>query len=691
MVSITSPVLRPVGPMLAPEAKPLLRRPTLIRKRDNTDMDLDEDAVPPSPSKRSKVTFDTDVEVRIMDEWEKGPELIRAEVRRAVEKHAHGENTGYDRVKEVFTTEPMAVDAASPTTMRNYLLALLGNVASLNKSCSGLVHAVLESQWLGRDESYVALYVRFLGTLVSAQGGFIGAVLRMLINDFCNGIVSKNLSVMASAEHFIVPLASGQLPNYPVVPRTQLYARAHMALKYLLQLIPSASGAVSSILAAAFPHSTDSKKAHVAYVHNLLKLIEYAPELRPDILRLITERLVKIDVQIQVDMEDLEEDVGEGLIEDVAKIETPLEDLEDSEDEDDENDSVNSDEILDEEAQRMKDVKSNVEKMDFIIDILFAYYGPFFSRNTEEKENALELLLSHFTTIILPTYRSRHTQFLLFHFAQTSPSLIDSFAGTCVHIAFDKSRPAIIRQSAAAYLASFVARGKHVPSQVVQDVFDIIGSQLHGLLTEYEGTCRGPDLRRYATFYALVQALLYIFCFRWQDLMVDPDNYVEEDDIAAFDEKQPVWAPGVKETLFRTIYSPLNPLKVCSPAIVAEFARIDNDCGLIYVFSLLETNKRLRLSRFTGSASRGSAYNQPDRETALSAKNDESYYQLDAYFPFDPYHLPRSKKWIEGDYVEWKGMPEADEQKDEVDSLSDSDEEELSELEDEGTGTEESD
>lgn len=188
MVSITPSAFRSVGPVVAPETKPLLRRPTLVRKRDDTDMDLDAISVPPSPGKRSKVTFDTDVKIRIMDEWEKGAELIREEVRRAIEKRARDENTGYDRVKEVFTIEPTAEDVPSPTTMRNYLLALLSNVASLNKSCSGLVHAVLESQWLGRDEAYVALYIRFLGTLVSAQGGFVGAVLRMLVDNLSNGI-----------------------------------------------------------------------------------------------------------------------------------------------------------------------------------------------------------------------------------------------------------------------------------------------------------------------------------------------------------------------------------------------------------------------------------------------------------------------------------------------------------------------
>lgn len=691
MVSITPSALGTVSITPLPASKTLPSHPTSIGKRESTHLDLADNAIPSSPGKRAKVKFDTDVEVQIIGNWEKDPELIREEVRRAVALHTRGENAGYDRVKEVFTTEPTSEDGPSSTTIRNHMLALLGNVASLNKSCSGLVHAVLESQWLGRDEGYVALYIRFLGALSSAQGGFVGIVLRMLVENFSGGMHSHHLRYTTDRNYSTVPRSSGQLPNYPLLNRTQLYARTHHALRYLLQLIPSASGVVSPILAAAFPHSADSTKTHVSYVQNLLKIIEYAPELRSDILVLITERLVKIDLQVQEDLENLEEEVDKGLIEDVSKIETThegLDELSGMEDEDDD-ESTNSDEDLDEEAQRKRDVKANIDKVDAILDILFAYYQPFFtSRKLEEKETTLELLLSHFATIILPTYHSRYTQFLLFHFAQTTPALIDHFAGTCVAIASDKNQPAIIRRSAAAYLGSFVARGKHVPSEVVQDVFVIIGRQLHGLLTEYEPTCRGPDLRRYANFYALVQALLYIFCFRWRDLTVDSNSYIDSDSDpgAAFEDKPPTWSPGVKETLHRTIHSPLNPLKVCSPAIVAEFANIAHRHGLIYVYSRIETNKRLRLSHFTGSSSD----RIPGRETALSVKNDESYHQLDAYFPFDPYRLPRSKKWIEGDYVEWEGAPE-----DVADGNvceSDSDEDVQSDIEeDQGTGTGESD
>ncbi len=272
------------------------------------------------------------------------------------------------------------------------------------------------------------------------------------------------------------------------------------------------------------------------------------------------------------------------------------------------------------------------------------------------------VLLTHFATIILPTYRSRHTQFLLFHFAQTSPWLIDRFAGTCVHFAFDQGRPAILKQSCAAYLASFVARGAHVPASVVKDTFRLIGAQLDAIRADHESSCVGPDIRRFGTFYAMVQALLYIFCFRWRDLVASSEEFELDGDLSVEDGKDLVWSPEIKETLTRSIYSKFNPIKVCSQGIVHEFARIANHLHFIYVFPLLETNKRLRLTAASASTpnTSSSTYNQPARETALTARKDESLHQLDAYFPFDPYNLPISKRWVHGDYVEWRAIPGLD-------------------------------
>lgn len=412
-------------------------------------------------------------------------------------------------------------------------------------------------------------------------------------------------------------------------------------------------------------------------------MLDYAPELKSDVLTLVTDRLVKIDVQVQVDLEALDDEDGEEIVQEIPDLKK-IEDEDEADDSDSDSDSVMSDDIQDAEAVRLKAVKENIVKVDTLIDLLFQYYSPVFSSgSTLEQENALDLLFSHFHTIILPTYRSRHTQFLLFHYSQTNDILVDRFAATCIQLIFDKRKPAILRQSAAAYLASFVARGAHVSAQVVRDVFDLLSNHLEALRVEHEPTARGPDLRRYSSFYCMVQALLYIFCFRWRDLATVDGEPVDDD----FDPEQDelTFDPSIREPLSQAIYSKLNPLKVCSPAIVGEFARIAHHLRFLYVYPKLETNKHVRLIS-TRSLTDITA-NQPNRDTVDSLSGA---FQLDAYFPFDPYQLPTSKRWLEGDYVEWKGLPgldrrEADTEEEELDVDDEED------VEEEGTATDSDD
>ncbi|KAL4741014.1 RNA polymerase I-specific transcription initiation factor RRN3 [Aspergillus similis] len=641
----------------------------------------------PSPRKKTRVQFDEDVKMREISynaetkdgsQWttDKSAAVVREEVRRAIQRHVSGgDSEAYDRVKEIFSINPRRLDAngmppsnvPTHTTLKHHLMGLLSNVAALDRSCNGLVQAVLDSEWLGRDESYIKLYIRFLGNLAAAQGSYLGSVLKMLANYMGE-----------------LPRGTGKLPGYPHVHPAEAYTRVHMAMRHILQLVPSGSGSLSQIISSQFPFDTDSAKANIAYTQNLVKVIRYAPELQADILALITEKLVKIDVQIQVDMEDLEDEEGEEVLHAISP-ETVMfaEDLDD--DVDDDNASVVSDESIEPESRRLKTIKENILKLDGMIDILFEYYAPPFTSGTlDDKENALDLLLSHFSTIILPTYRSRHSQFLLFHFSQSSPILVDRFAATCVQLIFNKAQPAILRQSAAAYLASFVARGAHISSEVVRDVFDLLGTHLNNLRLDYEPSCRGPDLRRFGPFYSTAQALLYIFCFRWRDLTTAA---IEGDTPEQIDELEPediTFPPSIRDVLHKAILSKLNPLKVCSPAIVSQFARMSQHLNFIYVFTILETNKRLRMSTYRNIAALSDPrYSHVERETRAG---DDLGYQLDAYFPFDPYQLPRSRRWLEGDYVEWRGIPGLDDRDDDDDS---DDLEELSDDEDDlSDGTE---
>lgn len=184
---LTSTIQRPGGPIAAATPKSLLRRPTLVRKRED-----DEDAPPSSPGKKPKVTFDSDVEVRVVSDWAKTPHLIQEEVRRAFAKRALGDDSGYDRLKDVYAKKERNEEELGPTTVMNYTVSLLANVSALNKSNSDLVHAIITSEWLGRTEDYVALFVRLLANLSSAQGAFLEDVVRMLVINLTAGMIRSS-------------------------------------------------------------------------------------------------------------------------------------------------------------------------------------------------------------------------------------------------------------------------------------------------------------------------------------------------------------------------------------------------------------------------------------------------------------------------------------------------------------------
>jgi len=642
-------------------------------KRKQSDAIYDNDALLSSQSKRRRVTFDPEVDVRmIADPNEKSLELVEQEVQRALEKHATSDNIAYDEIRALFTEKPTSRHAPLTRLLHKYIVALTNNAPLLDHSCRGMVHAIIDCSWIARNEQFVRSYRRFLSSLLSVHPGFTSTVLSMLVNMFVEA-----------------PGPAMRQQDDPKIQRVRIQSRIHECLRYVLRQNSMNSTHLAHTITMAFPFSTDTSKAHELYIKNILKLTEYCPELKGEILSLIMDKVVKIDVQLQVDMDDLEDEIEERLLEDtVADI--------DEDDDESDNDSVSSEESLDAEERQIKELKDSITKLDNIMDLLFSHYDSVFATgNLADIDETFENLLSQFANIILPTYRSRHTQFLLFHFSQTSPDLMERFAGCCSHLAFDHGRPHILRVAAAAYLASFIARGANVSGPVVRDVFDLLCHHLESVRKAHEPTCKGPDLRRYGTYYAVSQALLYAFCFRWRDLVVTPNGLPPTDEDIIYHEGDWTWHNAVHSILHRNIYSKLNPLKICAPSIVQQFARMAHHLHFAYVFPLLETNKRVRLARSVGGYVDGVGA----RETALTMKKGEEGFLLDAYFPFDPYALPRSKRWMVGDYVEWKpipGMPvernEDDEDEDEDEDEDDDDsEDDDSEMEAQVDGDEEAD
>jgi RNA polymerase I-specific transcription initiation factor RRN3 len=656
--------------------KSILRRPSVLGRRKSVDRDEMEDST--QQTKRRKVLFnEIGNSVHVIGQGEAKRQVVKA-----LEEHRRGEDEDYLKLKECFDNDrrPSSAgtdgdngDALNPHELRDYVIALTNCAQMLkHREYNDLVRQVLGMSWLGRDEDFLKAYIQFLAALVSSQGSYLSSVLTMIVNKFRDSRA-----------------AAWDVADYPSVDRQTMRERLHVCLQYIQQLFPAARAVLRNIIANKLPYSNESVRTHMAYVDNLLRLKQYVPDMAEDIMDLIIGHVVKIDVQMQVDLEDVDDDVASSVAyllkntENAGSWEDEHDDDDDDEDDSDADSVASDDSDYDPKAEKIKAVKSSVEKMDAILDTLFELYSrQLASPDSDEGIRNFTILVRQFTEIILPTYKSRHTQFLLFHAGQLSERLIDAFCGTCISIAFQSNRPNIVRQAAAAYLASFVARGAHLPSEVVRTVFGVLLHHTDSLRESYEPRCRGPDIKKYHTYYALCQAVFYIYCFRWKDLVVTNDEAVDPEDPSSYLGQDLGWLPNMKELLSRNIYSKLNPMKVCAPSIVEEFAKMAHRLNLIYIFPLLASNKRIRLSQFISDTySSGGAL----RDVGEAAQ-DESYHQLDPYFPFDPYQLPVSKRWLETDYLDWQPIPGLTVDEDD-DSDNGEDAQDDEEIEEEGTAT----
>ncbi|XXG94466.1 hypothetical protein Hte_000723 [Hypoxylon texense] len=663
----TTTAATPLKPILKPSST------VLGTRRTSDDAGLDDDTMSSlqSPRKRQRVEFDlNNIEIHeIREIGARSVEEIKQEIKKALDRHDQGDDEDYGILKEVLSgkqslgeddedsDEDEDVDPTLPAKRRQelniYLLSLASFSPRLGRACDGLVKSVLQCQWLGRDELFAKVYIQFLAALASAQGARLTQIITSVLERFVDSRPSD-----------------WAVPNYPSVSREAAQQRLHVALRYILQLFPAAKPVLEHLIHTKYPFHDDPKRMHLAYVGNLLELRKYCPDLRAEIMDLIISRLIKIDVEMQMDFDNMDDRLAAMV---AMALQSSRENGNQDEEDSDESDaeSVDSDESEDDEYSRVKTVKENIEKMDFILDTLFDVYTPSFADpQSDDALEAFEDMLSQFSSLILPTIKSRHTQFLIFHFGQQSERLIDAFCGTCINIAFESQRPMVLQQAASSYLASFVARGAHVPGHIVVKIFEVLGFHLDQMRAVYETSCRGPDVRRYGPFYALMQALLYIFCFRWQDLITSVPDDVDKDDPSSYLDQELVWESEIQGIMRRNIYSKLNPLKVCAPAIVEQFALLAYRFKFMYVYPRIESNKRLRLSQFSsGAYSSGGAL----RDVAFDM-NDDSWQQLGSFFPFDPYQLPISKRWIEQDYLQWKPIPGLNPDEQEDDS---SDDEEL--------------
>lgn len=583
-------------------------------------------------------------------------DMFLAYVNKAIREKLNGHSKDFDDLVDQFSPNKSTLAPTVPSLQLRIWLSALSHVLSrLERRHAPLVEAIVRLPWSTMDAVFVKSYIVFIGMLISARPEYLSLVLNRIAMGFT--YQSGLLAVTSNSE------------NSTPLTRRVIYDRQHALLEHLLNLVPTLPSSLAPLLVQNFPHKRQPQAAHVAYIRNLLRVTEYCGELSERVLGLIVDRALMVDVEIQVELEELEDtEPTDGELFEFDPFDTIVgQDGDSSDDDEDVDDSLSdlsSDASSDSDAEdnptNTRHIHDMVSKLDAILRLVFDHFNKLHSSiptvlipsspslhptTTREPHTLLAIqfhtLLAIFDRSILRTFKSRYTQFLLFWYASLHPEFSDLFLGLLVDKALFGSASAsgVERAAASSYIGSFVSRAQFIDREGAQRTVKVLCAFLEAHLDAVEAGNAASN--NHSVFYAVVQSVFLVFCFRWRDLQEEPD----EQEVG-----RKIWISelGVVQ---RVITSDLNPLKVCSQNVVHQFARIAQATDFTYCFSVLEANKRAPYPVFAGVAP-GSTGPQ----------------ELHTFFPFDPFKLPRSGEYIQGVYREWETVAiDDDEEEDDED------------------------
>ncbi|XP_022207569.1 RNA polymerase I-specific transcription initiation factor RRN3 [Nilaparvata lugens] len=466
-------------------------------------------------------------------------------------------------------------------------------ISLLDRNCHLFVKVLLIQKWPFRGVELVEEYQGFLLELCSAHSFYTELAINQLTKLFLPDAVEDPEWI------------NGQ----PTEEDRLAFSRVHDVLKILLRVIPMSSELFFSSLTKNFPYHGNGAHVHECYVYNLLTILQYQSSMRRDILNLIISRLVTLDTH------------------------APKREIEEME----ARNKMEEDMFAMDDAEAIKSSKHELaHTLDVCMEMLFRFFENELHDSNKvliwDKAKAAYLdLINIFDSVILPTFALNHVQFLLFRFVSMKSTLYNLFLQHLWKKVLNVNTSVVIRQSAVAYMASLLSRTTYIPLVTLKEVLSNFASWIHGYISaeDSQENCN-QSKRVHCVFYSICQALFYVIAFRHRDF--------------AQTKKDLMFLQGLNLSKIATCK--LNPLRVCLPQVVSNFASITRTYQLAYCYSIIEHNSRNSIPVVERD------------EAGLTTQLDEVY--LDMFFPFDPYLLPRSKKYIDPLYRAYDG-PSAEE------------------------------
>jgi len=499
-------------------------------------------------------------------------------------------------------------------TLVLWLKELQANISLLDLQMEQFVSELLKISWADQEIEVIDAFKSFLMNLVSAHAIYTKHVVRSLVSKFRPIIDNDPLSF------------KNNKPDEFNKKEQQTFANTHSVIKGLLEVSPV--GVKDELIRQTdqlFPYIKSTAHKTACYVSNIIYLRSYLLSGKKEILQILMERLVKLDAHVPRD--EIEANLADNEYE------------------------YDGDPFLtDNQAMSLDLFMSFLFKLlheeTHITDCDEPVYDP--AKSSDLFKDMIQIYKTH----VLSTFQISHAQFLYFYLSGLNPKLGMRFFETNWRIFTNPNSASLDRQTAISYIASFVSRAQFVNISMAKVCLEKLVSWIHGYIRNSNVSTAldfmYTDLKCHGPFYAACQAAFYIFAFRHQEFVEDP-NMLKFTQSLSFNS---------------IVTSHLNPLRVCLPAVVRNFSSIARNYQLAYCQTVIERNNRLNLP-VVGSLSSSSDLGKP--------------LLLDCFFPFDPYLLPQSKPWIEEMYRAYQSQEDSHSDSEEEDDDKDEEEDDLDE------------
>ncbi|KAL6423028.1 hypothetical protein ACFW04_010482 [Cataglyphis niger] len=472
-------------------------------------------------------------------------------------------------------------DAVKDNDLAEFLFEARQCISLLDIRYDLFVQILLRIQWTTKSPEVISAYKLFLQDLVCMQTVYIKTVINSLIQLF------------KSVEDNNAECKPGEFKDEDIEKLNHI----HDILHKILEIVPMSSQVLLQSLSSQFPYIAHGTYTHEIYMYALLQILNYAPQLRSDILSLIINRLTILDVNIprKEANDDETNDVMDDCINETVDGDNPT--------------TVNND------VDKIKNDPLIMHTMDTCMELFFKYMHEFCFVNGVLQIESLRILyvdiLRTFETVILPTHASQYVQYIMFYICSFKAIVAETFIDWLWRKVIDPNVAPVLRQSAVCYISSLLATASFISSGLVKLTMSKLITWIRNYINIQEySKYIDDDTKRHAVFYSVCQAFFHLFIVRHKEFVSSKNGilFLQELDIP------------------RIVTCRLNPLKICNSKIVHSFADITNRYQLAYCCVIIENNERNQLPIF-------------GMKTHLPVL-------LSNFFPFESYTLQHSRQRI---------------------------------------------